>query len=140
MRRLPKSRLDRQAFLLCIFASASLLSAAGLDGLFSKDQVERGGKVFQDKCASCHSAQLEGGDHGPPLNDDAFWQEWNGKPARALYSRIISTMPPDDAGSLAEKDAIELLAYFAAMNGAEPGTKSLDRADELNNISLERPK
>jgi cytochrome c5 len=141
MQRSLKSRLARQPFLACtIIASAGWSSAAGLNDLFSKNQAELGAKVFEDRCASCHGAQLEGGDHGPPLKDDAFWQEWSGKTARSLYSRIISTMPPDDAGSLAEKDVIEILAHFAAVNGAELGARSLERADELNNIKLERPK
>ena len=120
-------------------ASAVLLSAAGLDGVFSKAQVEHGAKLFQERCAGCHGDRLEGGDHGPPLRDDAFWQEWTGQPARALYSRVISTMPPDEPGGLAEKDVIDILAHLAVVNGAKLGTKAIERADELNSIKLERP-
>jgi cytochrome c len=137
----PKPAIVRKAVVTCLaVGTATVVAAAGLGGVFSPAQVEHGAKVFQEKCASCHGAQLEGGDHGPPLKDDNFWQEWSGKPARSLYSRVISTMPPDDAGSLAEKDVIDILAHFAAANGAEPGTKPLERADQLNNIKLERPK
>jgi cytochrome c len=134
-------RVRRETVVFCFAAwTAVVVNAAGLGGVFSPDQVEHGAKIFQEKCASCHGSQLEGGDHGPPLKDDGFWQEWSGKTARSLYSRIISTMPPDDAGSLAEKDVIHILAHFAAVNGAAPGAKPLERADELNNIPLERPK
>ena len=80
------------------------------------------------------------GDHGPRIEGRRILAEWSGKTARSLYSRIISTMPPDDAGSLAEKDVIDILAHFAAINGATPETKPLERADELNSVKLERPK
>jgi S-disulfanyl-L-cysteine oxidoreductase SoxD len=94
---------------------------------------------FIAKCSICHGAQLDGGDHAPPLKDESFWQEWDGKPARALYSRIISTMPSDDAGSLDEKDVIDLVAYLVTSRGVQPGSKSIEHANELNTIKIGPP-
>jgi cytochrome c5 len=126
-----------QAFSLIAF---SALLSADASGPFSKAQSDRGAGVYRDKCSACHGAQLNGGDHAPPLRDEAFWQEWDGKPARALYSRIITTMPPDDAGSLAEKEVIDLVAYLVASRGVPAGPKSIEHADQLNSIKLEQPR
>jgi cytochrome c5 len=117
----------------------SVLLLADASGAFSKEQSDRGAGLYRDQCGACHGAQLDGGDHAPPLRDKAFWQEWDGKPARALYSRIITTMPPDDAGSLAEKDVIDLVAYLVASRGAPTGSKSIEHADQLNSIKLAQP-
>ncbi len=114
--------------------------ATPVDGLFSKTQTERGKRVYHDNCAVCHGDQLEGGEHAPPLNDDAFWAEWSGKSVRSLYSRVISTMPPTDPGSLPEKDVIDIVAHLARENGVPEASKTILHADELNNLKLERPK
>ena len=119
------------AFSALLFADAS--------APFSKAQSDRGAGVYRERCRVCHGAQLNGGDHAPPLRDETFWQEWDGKPARALYSRIISTMPPDDAGSLAEQEVIDLVAYLVTSRGAPAGSKSIEHADQLNSIKLEQP-
>jgi cytochrome c len=118
----------------------STLGAATMNGVFSKAQTEHGAAVYRERCAACHGDQLDGGDHGPSLRDDTFWQEWDGKSARSLYSRIISTMPPDDAGSVPPKDVIDIVAHIIAASGAAPGQKSVVQADELNPIQLERPR
>ena len=123
-----------------VAATASVLLGTSMTGVFSKSQMERGAGIYREKCAACHGDQLEGGDHAPSLEDDVFWHEWNGKTARSLYSRIISTMPPDDTGSLAPKDVIDVVAHIAAVSGVQPGTVSIERADELNTVTLEQPK
>jgi cytochrome c5 len=121
-------------------AALSAMLLADASGAFSKTQSDRGAGVYRERCATCHRAQMEGGDHAPPLKDETFWQEWDGKPARSLYSRIISTMPPDDAGSVPAKDVIDLVAYLVTSRGVPPGTKSIERADDLNAITLEQPR
>jgi cytochrome c len=113
--------------------------AASSAGAFSKAQSERGSGIYAAKCASCHGEHMEGGDHGPPLQDSTFWSEWQGKPARALYSRILSTMPTDDPGSLSETDVIDVVAHLIVSSGATTGDKTVRQAGELNAITLETP-
>ena len=126
-----------QAFSLI---TVSALLFADAPGPFSKAQSDRGAEVYRDKCSACHGVQLNGGDHAPPLRDETFWHEWDGKPARALYSRIITTMPPDDAGSLAEKEVIDLVAFLVTSRGVPTGPQSIEHADVLNSIKLEQPR
>jgi len=77
---------------------------------------------------------------GPPLTGEAFWKEWDGKSARALYSRIISTMPADDPGSIAEKDVINIVSFLLQSNNLPGGDRNLQSPNELNSITLERPR
>ena len=109
-------------------------------GVYSEEQAKHGQSVYQAKCAACHGPNQEGGDEAPPLKGDAFWSEWDQETARSLYSRIISTMPPDGPGTLAEKDVIDIVACLLKANGLPPGDKAIQSANELNSIKLARPK
>jgi mono/diheme cytochrome c family protein len=78
--------------------------ALGLQsGNFSEAQAKLGLNLYRSKCAGCHGADLAGGEHAPALKGEAFWSQWDQETVRSLYSRIISTMPPDAPGSVANK-------------------------------------
>jgi cytochrome c5 len=115
-----------------------LTARADDPGLYSKAQAKQGGTTFGEKCQACHDPA--GGSWGPSLKGESFWEDWNGKPARALYSKIISTMPPDDPGSIPEKDVINLVSFIMQLNELPGGDKTIQNADELNKIKLEKPK
>jgi hypothetical protein len=74
------------------------------------------------------------------LKGDSFWSEWDGETARSFYGRIISTMPPDDAGSLAEKDTIDIMAYLLRVNGLPFGRRGIENPGDINHVGLQRPK
>ena len=103
---------------------------------YTDAQARRGEGLFQKRCASCH---LQNG-WGPPLRGNAFWTSWDRKSARSLYSTIISSMPPDDPGSLTEKNVIDTVAYIFRINRLSPGTKEIKTAADLNDVQLARPK
>ena len=121
--------------------SASPASSAPSSMLAAVDQAqaEHGRQVFGEKCASCHGANL-GGEHAPALTGNTFWAEWDQQTARALYGRIISTMPPDSPGSLAEADAISLVVHILQANGLPSGGAAIQSANQLNSLKLVRPK
>ena len=123
--------------LLFLAAIASGQSAGS--GVFSAEQAKHGETIVRDKCGACHGNDLDGGQEAPPLKGDAFWSEWDQQTARALYSRIISTMPPDGPGTLDPKDVIDIVAFVVHENGVPQG-KAIESANELNSIKLQRPK
>ena len=49
-------------------------------------------------------------------------------------------MPSDDPGSLPEKDVIDIVAFLLMENGLPSGAQAIESANQLNNITLERPK
>jgi hypothetical protein len=79
---------------------------------------------------------MVGGDHGPPLLGGEFWDHWTGQPARALYSRILSTMPADAAGSLSEAETLSIVAYIAAQNTSADPLAKASKPDDLSAITL----
>ena len=122
-----------------LFLAAIATGQSAASALFSAEQAKHGESIVHDKCGACHGDSLEGGQEAPALKGDAFWSEWDQQTARSLYSRIISTMPPDGPGTLDPKDVIDLVAFIVHENGVPQG-KAIQSADELNSIKLQRPK
>ncbi len=87
---------------------------------------------FAARCAGCHGGLLEGGTHAPPLVGTGFVAEWTGKKARALYSRIISTMPQDNPGTLTEAQALAITLFVFASNEIDLGSQPIEHANDLN--------
>ena len=109
------------------------------DAVYTEEQASRGQALFGRKCQECHGDGLEGGSMAPGLRGSAFLAPWQGKPLRRLYSRIISTMPPDDAGSLTESETLDLVALVLRANGSPAGSQPLARADELDSMVIAAP-
>jgi cytochrome c5 len=102
-------------------------------GVYTAEQAKSGKTTYAERCATCH----EGGDQmAPPLAGDDFLGNWENKNLRALYSRIISTMPADNPGTLSEKTVLDIVACLLELNRFPPGSKALETADELRSIKL----
>ena len=100
-----------------------------------------GKKIYDEKCASCHLETLKGGrNESPALKGDEFLSHWTGKPLRELYSRIISTMPLADPGSLTPKETLDVVAYMLQKNGFRPGKGALQSPNQLNKIQFKTAK
>jgi len=121
-------------------AAPASVSTSISPATFNVAQAQRGQTVFREKCASCHGENLEGGEHAPALTGSPFWSEWDQQNTRALYGRIISTMPPDSPGSIAESEVISLVAYILQANGLPGGGAAIQSANQLNSLKLVRPK
>ena len=87
-------------------------------------------------CASCHGAQLQGGVHALPLSGPVFEQNWAGKRARMLYSRIISTMPQNDPGALSPPDAFAIALYVFSSNGIGWSGHTPAEPNDLNTLTI----
>jgi mono/diheme cytochrome c family protein len=123
---------------VCVAAGISRLAAAPAEGLFSEAQTKHGAVVYREKCSACHGSTLDGGQEAPALKGEEFWAEWEHQTARMLYSRIISSMPPDGPGTLPEKDVIDLVAHIVNVNSVPLGSRSVEAPAELNALKLER--
>jgi S-disulfanyl-L-cysteine oxidoreductase SoxD len=87
-------------------------------------------------CANCHGAKLEGGVHAPPLIGPQFQGNWAGKRARLLYSRIISTMPQNDPGTLSPQQVLAITLYVFASNGIEWVGHTPSSPNDLNTLTI----
>jgi glucose dehydrogenase len=114
--------------------AGSAARAEAVDPGSTSEKVQSGKALYQAKCARCHGTELDG---QMPLRDEEFRRHWDGKTARNLYSRIISTMPMDDPGSLSEPEALRIALYVLIKNGVQLGQQSIGSAAALNDIKLE---
>ena len=141
----------RSRLLLSAVASAAVVSSVVAaiaateltirDGVYSQQQAAQGQTVYIAKCTLCHGPALQGGvNESPPLRGQRFLSDWDQMPLRALYSRILSTMPKADPGSLSSEETLELVAYLLQQNGfPTSNARSFASADELNSIRFVPP-
>jgi outer membrane protein assembly factor BamB/mono/diheme cytochrome c family protein len=85
---------------------------------------EAGAQIYKRDCASCHGANLAGGDRGGvALVGTSFMTRWHGKTARDLLVRIRATMPATAPGSLEGADYLAVTDYLLQANGLDEQAK-----------------
>jgi alcohol dehydrogenase (cytochrome c) len=82
---------------------------------YTAAQRVAGEATYTQACASCHGANLDDGEFGPPLKGVEFRSAWFGRPADALFLKI-EAMPPAAPGTLGAERHAELLAYLMSQN------------------------
>ena len=122
------------AFSLVLGASVTALHAQGAarnvwDGVYSADQAAQGKALFAAKCATCHGADLAGAEMAPPLAGAVFLGDWVGQSAGDLFTRIHTTMPANDPGSLNNAQVAQALAYILSVNQFPAGATALPTDD-----------
>jgi mono/diheme cytochrome c family protein len=122
------------AFGLVLAASVAALHAQGAarnvwDGVYSAGQAAQGKALFAEKCATCHGADLSGAEMAPPLVGAIFLGDWVGQSAGDLFTRIHTTMPANDPGSLSNAQAAQALAYILSVNQFPAGATALPTDD-----------
>jgi mono/diheme cytochrome c family protein len=135
--------MRRHIYLVFILAVSSVaaLPRSVWDGVYTKEQAQRGQTVYGRDCARCHSDNLGGGESGPGLAGSEFLNHWYGKTAGALYESIRKTMPSDDPGNLSTREYADLAAYLLGANDFPPGSQELGHdVAALNEIRIEPKK
>jgi mono/diheme cytochrome c family protein len=115
---------------LAMGASVLALKAQGTsrnvwDGVYTADQAAQGKALFETKCAICHGAELNGAEMAPPLAGGVFLGNWTGQSVGDLFTRIHTTMPANDPGSLNNQQVAQALAYILSFNQFPAGTTPL---------------
>jgi quinoprotein glucose dehydrogenase len=135
------ARIRPRVFLLGWVMLAGALGAGSRsvwDGVFTKEQAQRGQLAYARECARCHGENLAGGEASPALVGADFLSHWNGKTAGGLYEYLRKTMPTDDPGNLSTREYSDLVAYIFSTNDFPAGDKELDRdAASLDEIRIE---
>ena len=107
------------------------------DGVFTADQAAQGKTAFDNKCATCHGAELTGAEMAPPLSGGQFLSNWSGQAVGDLFVRIHTTMPANDPGSLSNAEAASILSYILSFNKFPAGATPLPSDDAgLSAIAL----
>jgi quinoprotein glucose dehydrogenase len=132
-------------FLFLTLAAAAAAPAAAprsvWDGVYSAEQVGRGRKGYNSQCARCHGENLLGNDDAPPLVDQDFLDNWNGKSVGSLVELTRKKMPSDGPGKLSRQFCTDVVAYILNANGYPAGGHNLEPdADSLDHIQIEPKK
>ena len=99
------------------------------DGVFTADQAAQGKGLFEAKCAICHGAELNGAEMAPPLAGGVFLGNWTGQSVGDLFTRIHTTMPGNDPGSLNNAETAQVLSYILSYNKFPAGAAPLPTDD-----------
>jgi mono/diheme cytochrome c family protein len=102
-------------------------------GVYTAAQAERGKKLFEAKCTTCHdTARFTG---------DVFLDAWVGKPLKDVWDIASGTMPEDNPGSLPQQEYGDILAYFLHLNEFATGDTELrGDASAMAGITIEKKK
>ena len=149
-RRRMKGKTKRTALLcaalLLAGASTAVLKAQEStgsvnDGVYSGAQAERGKSAYAKNCQSCHGEALTGIDVAPPLVGGTFLGNWTGQTLGDLASRIRTTMPLNNPGSLGSASVADIIAHVLRVNGYAAGISDLPRdVQVLQMIRIDSPK
>jgi len=106
-------------------------------GVFSAAQAKRGEALAGKRCATCHNADLAGGQDGPALVGADVLQAWNGTTAADLFDKIKTTMPADAPQTLSSQETADLVAFIFSQNKCPAGEKDLpSEIDALKQIQV----
>jgi quinoprotein glucose dehydrogenase len=124
--------------LLACVTLAAQQSRSSWSGVYTAEQAVAGEKIYFEKCASCHGADLAGIERAPALSGGSFVDSWHGQDLRRLLDRI-DTMPPAAPKSLSPAESVALLAFLLRATGMPSGATPLpaDRA-QLAGVTFER--
>ena len=107
------------------------------DGVYTQEQANRGKALYSTECASCHGAELTGGEMAPGLAGGEFISGWDGLTVGDLFERIRISMPQDKPGSLGRQQAADIVAYILSFNKAPAGQTELPGdADQLKTVTI----
>lgn len=112
-----------------IFVSSSTLVLAraqktAKDGVYSAAQAKRGEALYNEQCASCHSADLSGGG-APQLAGADFIGFWDKTPVSDLVIKIKDSMPASSPGSLNAQQSTDITAFMLQVNKFPAGSADL---------------
>jgi alcohol dehydrogenase (cytochrome c) len=104
---------------------------------FTDAQAVSGQMTFTTSCAGCHGVALDSGPGGPPLKGLAFRARWQSQDGDALYTYILTKMPPGSPTPLDPTACADLVAYIVKSNGGTAGTTPLPAdPSQLATLSL----
>lgn len=94
--------------------------------LYTADQATAGAAVYQQSCASCHGAGLEGVS-APALKGAAFGDMATAQSLTvdSLFEVTAASMPQSDPGSLKPDEYSAVVAYILQQNGYPSGNTPL---------------
>ncbi len=132
--------MKRVTLLIIVAVAGAQTTRSVWDGVYTADQSKRGATAYAKECASCHGAELTGGESAPQLTGGPFLSNWNGLTVGDLFERIRQSMPLDDPGRLSRQTDADILAFILNANEFPAGKTELDKQTEVLKLIKIEPK
>jgi mono/diheme cytochrome c family protein len=104
------------------------------DGVYSREQQQRGRALYDERCSSCHGTELGGGEMAPSLAGGAFQSNWDSLSVGDLAERIRISMPQGNEGTLSRQQVSDVMAAIFAVN--EYPAAQMELPKELEPLKL----
>jgi mono/diheme cytochrome c family protein len=109
------------------------------DGVFTDEQATRGGVAYEQECATCHRADMQGDGIAPALTGATFDMRWNGLSVGDLFVSLSTKMPLGAPASLDRRTYVDVVSYVLKRNQFPAGSHELPTdAGALNRIIIRR--
>ena len=101
------------------------------EAVYSEAQAERGKKVYDANCVTCHLPDLDGsanpdaGARGAPLVGTRFVQDFGESRVSALFNKVKRDMPSGRPGTLTDQEYLDAAAYVLHRNRFPAGATEL---------------
>lgn len=101
------------------------------DPAYTAAQAERGKKVYEANCVTCHLSDLDGsanptaGARGAPLVGTRFVQDFGESKVSALFNKMKRDMPSGRPGALTDQEYLDAATYVLQKNNFPAGAAEL---------------
>jgi mono/diheme cytochrome c family protein len=125
---------------VAVFVAIVCIASAGLhliaqvpggktvwSGVYSEAQAVRGASEYVARCASCHKEDLSG--YQSILKGDRFMNEYREATLYRLFDKMKTTMPRGAAGSLTDRQYIDIVSFVLKSNDFPAGGDELTAED-----------
>ncbi len=100
-----------------------------LDGVYTKEQAERGLGGYTEHCARCHRDDLHGNPEALGLTGRRFTDTWREDRLSSLFEHIATRMPREPRTTLPTPTYVDILAFILEFNGYPAGAQELTVQD-----------
>jgi mono/diheme cytochrome c family protein len=101
------------------------------ESAYSSVQAERGKKVYEANCVTCHLPDLDGSANatadarGAPLVGTRFVQDFGESKVSALFNKMKRDMPSGKPGTLTDQEYLDAASYVLQRNSFPAGAAEL---------------
>jgi mono/diheme cytochrome c family protein len=111
------------------------------DGVFTKEQADRGAVAFKAACSECHGNDLAGDGFAPALTGSEFMGNWNDLSVGDLFERIRVSMPPSGPSAVTPAQKADIVAHILNASRFPTGSTELEpKTEVLKGIKIEMKK
>ena len=100
------------------------------NGVFTKEQAQRGATAYQKACGSCHGANLKGKGDAPALIGAPFFDRWSELSVQDLFFTVQISMSHSDFLFAPSDTTADIVSFLLRANKMPAGADALPISQE----------